>query len=112
MRAAVILLAMAVTASLIPGMQCVVKCAEPAGIPPCHRSSGKPAPIPRENCESVMMAGESAVLRSAAVGVDSGYGAILPDIAAPLSAASTQLKLASFRHLPPPLDARHIVLRI
>jgi len=113
MRVVVIFLAMAVAAGLIPAAQCVVTCAEPAGIPPCHRSSGKQTPTPRGSCDSMMMAGESAVLRPAEVGVYTSQTAILADVAGLIIPSASPLELASFRHIRPvPRDAHHLVLRL
>ena len=113
MRVAVIFLAMVVAAGLIPGAQCVLKCAEPASAPPCHQAPGKQSPEPRGTCDSLMMTGESTALRTAHQEVDSGHWVVLPDAAAHLIPAAVPLKLASFRQLPgPPGDARPLVLRI
>ena len=113
MRATAILLAMAVTAGLVPAAQCVVRCAEPLNSPPCHRSSGKQAPKPRGNCDSIMLAGESAALRPADAGTDTGNTAILPDAAAPVTPSAAPLELALFHRQPlTPRNARHLVLRL
>ena len=109
----VLFLAVVVATGLIPGAECVVRCAEPASTPPCHHAPGKQAPTPRGACDSLMLAGESPVMRSASHGIDNGEPVILPQAAGLTRPAATALLLAWFRQpARPPDGAYNVVLRL
>jgi hypothetical protein len=54
MRAAALLLILAISTTMVAGAQCVVACVHPASPPPCHHSPQKAA----KTCDSSFVFGE------------------------------------------------------
>jgi hypothetical protein len=106
MRAAALLLILAISATIPAGAQCVVTCVRPVTQPPCHHSPEKAQPT----CDSSFVFGEKraiTVVEAPAASPAAGRrisGEPAPDCA--------RLDLAAEPGAYPPGAIRHLVLRI
>jgi hypothetical protein len=106
MRAAALLVILAILATVIASAQCVVACAQPAGPPPCHHAPQKAA----KACDSSSVFGERqpvTVIEAPSAGpVASNRTFDSPPLPGAAIAAAVDPRLR------PPGDSAPLILRI
>ncbi len=114
MRVVAIFLAMLAVSTMASSAQCVVRCAEPPGHPPCHGRTPAQAPTKPPDCDSLMAAGEALSPRLAIPLFGPAFTADTFRLDGQPLAAEWSMNATRWWEGPPPLlsAAHSLVLRI